>query len=157
LRELGFEVRRGFSAGSIAAVLGGAVILFYGFSVMRGSSSSSGQIVVPLVGLVIIIGALYYALHTQTRFILAIEMAGGSISGLAAKDRKTLLDLKADIRDVIEYPPQQPTSIDVGDVYAVDIPAGVENSGTMPPAPRSRLRNASSVYDRSGRLRTRDP
>jgi Family of unknown function (DUF6232) len=121
LRELNFDVRRGFSAGSVIALVAGVLAVFYGSSFVAGSSSSgSGRFLLPLLGVAVAIGALIYALHTRTRYILAIELASGSLSGLSANDRNALHNLKQTIRDVIEHPPLQPTAINVGEVYAVD-------------------------------------
>ena len=118
LRELDFDARRGFSAGSVIAVAAGVLVVLFGSSLL--GASSSGRVWMVLVGLAVVVGALFYALHARTRYILAIELSSGSFSGLSAGDRVALHRLKETIRSVIENPPVQSTSINVGDVYAVD-------------------------------------
>jgi hypothetical protein len=67
-----------------------------------------------------VLGVLIYSLYTRKRYILAIEMASGRLSGLSARNSVALSNLKNAIHEVIENPPLHPTSINVGDVYAID-------------------------------------
>jgi hypothetical protein len=90
LRELDLELRRGFSSGRLALLFGGVFLV------------------------------LIYSLYTRKRYILAIELASGRLSGLSARSSVALSNLKNAIHEVIENPPLHPTSINVGDVYAID-------------------------------------
>jgi hypothetical protein len=119
LRELDLELRRGFSSGRLALLFGGVFLLFFGSSVLGGYGSSD-QGVIALIGLGIVLGVLIYSLYTRKRYILAIELASGRLSGLSARNSVALSNLKNAIHEVIENPPLHPTSINVGDVYAID-------------------------------------
>jgi hypothetical protein len=120
LRELDLELRRGFSSGRLALLFGGVFLLFFGSSVLGGGYASSGQGLISLIGLGVVLGVLIYSLYTRKRYILAIELASGRLSGLSARNSVALSNLKNAIHEVIENPPMHPTSINVGDVYAID-------------------------------------
>ena len=120
LRELDFEVRKGLSGGRIALLVLGVFLLFFSSSFLGTGSVSSGRGVLPILGLVLVLGVLLYSFYTRTRYILAIELASGSLSGLSANDPGALSRLKNDIQQIIEMPPMQPTQVHVGDVWAVD-------------------------------------
>lgn len=116
LRELDFEVRNGFSPGRTIAI---AVVVFFAFF---GSSvfGASGRTPMTIIAVLIALGILLYCVIPRKRYILAIELASGSISGLSSNNPMSLTHLKETIRQVIENPPLQPTTLQVGDVYSVD-------------------------------------
>lgn len=116
LRELDFEVRNGFSPVRTIAI---AVATFFAFF---GSTTfgTSGRGTVTVLALLIALGILLYCVIPKKRYILAIELASGSISGLSSSNPASLTHLKETIRQVIENPPLQPTTLQVGDVYSVD-------------------------------------
>ena len=117
LREINYELRRGLSAGRTVLLLLG--LLMFGSSVLIVGSGSGFELL-PVLGLLLVVGALLYPLYPRTRYILAIEPATGSLTGLYAKSSAALTNLKDQIQTVIENPPTQPTTLHVGDVWAVD-------------------------------------
>lgn len=127
LRELDYEFRRGMSGGRFTLLVLGVLLFFFGSSLLRVTSSSGSPTLTSFVGLVAVVGVLLYSFHPKRRFILAIEVASGSMSGLYAKHSMGLTNLKEAIQQVIENPPHEPTSLHVGDVYTVDA-RGVGNA-----------------------------
>lgn len=118
LREIDYEFKRGLSGGRLALLAVGLLLLF-GSSLIAGYGSSDSTLY-SLLGLVVVVGVLLYSFYSRRRYILAIELASGSVSGLYAKNAFGLTNLKDTIQRVIEDPPLQPTALHVGDVYAVD-------------------------------------
>jgi hypothetical protein len=120
LRDLEYEFRRGLSGVRIALLALGVLLFFFGSSLLSSVSSSSSAAFMSFLGLVTVVGVLLYSFYSRRRYILAIELASGSMSGLYAKNSTGLSVLKGDIQRVIENPPLHPTTLQLGDVYAVD-------------------------------------
>jgi hypothetical protein len=119
LRKLEYEVRRGLSGARIAILIVG-IFLFFSSSFLGITSSNPGQGFLPILGLLIVLGVLLYSFYWRRRYILAIELASGSLSSLYSKNSHGLNWLKEQIQQIIEHPPMQPTAIHVGDVWTVD-------------------------------------
>jgi hypothetical protein len=116
LRELDFEVRKGFSPGRTTAIAAAVFVAIFGSAVFGTSGRGAVTIIASLVAL----GIVLYCVIPTTRYILAIELASGSINGLSSGAPAALTHLKETIRQVIENPPLQPMKFHVGDVYSVD-------------------------------------
>jgi hypothetical protein len=113
LRELEHKERKGFSPERVLLIVIGGFVALY-------SANSGSASVWTTLGLIAALAAVLYSLYSTKKYILAIELASGSFSGLTSNTTGALTDLKDAIAGVIENPPTQPTTINVRDIYAVD-------------------------------------
>lgn len=112
LRELEYKERKGFSPERVLLIVIGGFVALY--------SANNGSTSVFTLVLIAVLAAALYSLYSTKKYILAIELASGSLSGLTSNTSGALSDLKDAIAGVIENPPTQPTTINVRDIYAVD-------------------------------------
>ena len=117
LRELVLEQRKGFSAGRILLIVVGGFAAFLGTS---GFGARSGGGAIAIIGLLLALAALLWSLYSTRKYILAIELASGGLTGLTSDSSVALTKLKEDVAAVIENPPDRPTTIHAPQIFAVD-------------------------------------